>query len=246
MKKRPSVIKILSYLYFISPVFIILQLMWAQKIGLHNIGDLRYSFNWHVWMMCLLTPFVGYGIWAVKEWGYYLLMGHSIFLFINNVVIYAVHYTVLPVWVVAVFNLAILGVIITFVRKEVKSPYFNPKVRWWENAARYYYKDMRILVKEFNTDKLLFQAGSFDVSETGVFVATDTDVKPGEKYSFELILLDKSMLFTDGEVVWTNPKEKGQFPKGFGCKFLASNMMFKKRIRYHLRDIKAKVREIRV
>lgn len=245
MKKRPFIIKMLSYLYFASPIFIILQLMWAHKIDLDNLNTIRFAFNWHVCMMMALTPVVGYGIWAVKEWGYYLLMGHSMFLFINNVVIYAVHYTSLPIWVVAVFNLAILGIILTFVRKEVKAPYFNPKVRWWENAARYYYKDMRILVKEFNTDKLLFQANSFDLSETGIFVATDNSVRPGEKYSFELILVDNSMLYTDGEVVWINPKEKGFFPKGFGCKFLPSNALFKKRIRYHLNDIKAKVREIR-
>ena len=171
---------------------------------------------------------------------------HSAFLIFNNIILYAAKLTVLPLWTVIVFNVGLMAIIIFFVRKEVKAPYFNPKVRWWESAARFYYNGMKIIVKEYKTDKLLFDATSFDVSETGIFVATDNNgVKPGDKYSFELILVNNSILYTDGEAVWINPKKRGEFPKGFGCKFLDSTGLFKKRIRYHLHDIQAKMREIR-
>ena len=193
--------------------------------------------------MIVLTPIVGYGIWSVKKWGYYLLLTHSVLLILNNIVLYAVKATPVPLWIVITFNMLLLGVIIAFVRREVNAPYFNPRLRWWEQAARYYYDKMRIIVKKIGTDKTIFEAKSFDVSETGAFVVANNKVAVGDKFSIELVLADKSMLYTDGEVVWVNKPKKTSNPAGFGCKFMNHNNLFRKRIRFHLMDIDAKIKE---
>jgi len=240
MKKRPLIIRLLSYLYFASPLFLILEIMWLY--GVNPIRALHFI-NWHVAFMMILTPIVGYGIWSVKKWGYYLLLAHSILLMINNIILYAVNVTPVPLWAVITFNILLLGVVIAFVRKEVNTPYFNPRLRWWEQAARYYYDKMRIVVKKLGTDKTIFEARSFDVSETGAFVVANNKVTIGDKFSLELVLADKSMLYTDGEVVWVNKPKKTDNPAGFGCKFMNHNNLFKKRIRFHLMDIGAKMKE---
>ena len=244
MKKRPFVICVLSYLYFASPLFIFLELMWMNNIGFARIGATFSYFNWHVLLMMVLTPIVGAGIWSVKKWGYYLLVAHSVLLIFNNIFLYTTKKTLVPLWAVIVFTVLLVGVIITFVRKEVYSPYFNPRIRWWEQAARYYYDKMRIIVKKFGTDATMFEAKSFDVSETGAFVVSDKKVSVGDKFSMELILADRSMLYTDGEVVWVNKaKKKSDHPSGFGCKFITPNNLFRKRIRFHMMDIGAKIKE---
>jgi Tfp pilus assembly protein PilZ len=103
---------------------------------------------------------------------------------------------------------------------------------------------MRIIVKKFGTDATMFEAKSFDVSETGAFVVSDKKVSVGDKFSMELILADRSMLYTDGEVVWVNKaKKKSDHPSGFGCKFITPNNLFRKRIRFHMMDIGAKIKE---
>jgi Tfp pilus assembly protein PilZ len=209
-------------------------------------NNMAQLLNWRVLSLMVLTPFVGYGIWTIRMWGYFLLITHSLLLITSNIVSYITGDTTLPLWFISAVSVLFLGVIILFVRKEVKTPYFNPKVRWWESASRYYYRGMKVLVKQFNSDKLFFEADSFDLSETGVFVSTDRVVNVGDKYSFELILVNNSILYTDGEVVWVNPKGKSMFPKGFGCWFIEPNGLFRKRIRYHLKDIRAKMREIRM
>jgi Tfp pilus assembly protein PilZ len=244
MKKRPFVIKALAYLYFVSPLFIILELMLVYKINPTRLSLTFFYINWHVVLMMVLTPIVGFGIWSVRKWGYYLLLGHSIFMILNNIVLAVARITPVPIWAVIIFNLLLLGIIVTFVRKEVYAPYFNPRIRWWEQAARYYYDKMRVIVKKLGTDTAVFEAKSFDVSETGVFVVTDKDVSIGDKFSMELVLADKSMLYSDGEVVWVNkPKKADTNPTGFGCKFIMPNSLFKKRIRFHMMDIGAKIKE---
>ena len=243
MKKRPLMITVLSHLYFISPVFVLLELMWAYDISPARIGTVVNYMNWHVVLMMVLTPIVGIGIWTVKKWGYYLLLVHSVFMIFNNATLYAVNRTPIPLWTIVVFNLFLVGVIVLFVRKEVYSPYFNPRIRWWEQAARYYYDKMRIIVKKLGTDVPVFEAKSFDVSETGAFIVSDKKVAVGDKYSMELVLADRSMLYTDGEVVWVNEKNKTNNPNGFGCKFIKPNGVFRKRIRFHMMDIGAKIKE---
>ncbi|MBN1115360.1 MAG: PilZ domain-containing protein [Oligoflexia bacterium] len=242
MKKRPLIIKIISCLYFASPIAVFLQLMWLYNIRFSEIGLVAEAINWHVVLMLLLTPLVGYGIWVVKKWGYYLLMAHTVFLISNNIILFFQKTTGLPGFVVLTFNLLLSALIILFVRKEVYAPYFNPNLRWWEQATRYYYDNMKILIKAFDSEKLVFEAGSFDVSETGVFISTDSPVKIGDVFNLEINLNDESILYTKGLVVWVN-QGIDKFPCGFGCKFVDVDAVFKKRIRFHLKDINAKIRE---
>jgi len=243
MKKRPWMIRILAFLYFVSPVLLILELMWIYNIRFERIALVTYFINWHVFLMMVLTPIVGYGIWTVKKWGYYLLLAHSVLLIFNNIVLYAANRTDVPVWAVVTFSLLLVGVIILFVRKEVYAPYFNPSLRWWEQAVRYYYDKMKIIVKKQGTETAIFEAKSFDVSETGAFVVYDKKVSIGDKFSLELVLADRSMLYTDGEVVWVNKAKRNDNPAGFGCRFINPNSLFRKRIRFHMMDIGAKIKE---
>ena len=243
MKQRPFVIKLLAWLYFLSPIFILLELFSLYGIGLNRLFLLPYVVTWHTFAMMIITPIVGYGIWSEKKWGYYLLIVHSVIILANNIVLYADRLTAAPLWLIVVFNVLLLGVIITFVRKEVYAPYFNPKIRWWEQAKRYYYNGMKVIVKQLNTDNIMFEAKSFDLSETGLFVVAGKNVSVGEKFSFELMLKNNTLLYADGEVMWTNVKKKAEIPAGFGCRFVKADNLLRKRIRHHLKDIEAKVRE---
>ncbi len=243
MKQRPLVIKILACLYFLSPLFIIFEFMSLYGIGLNRLFLLQYAFTWYTVAIMVVTPIVGYGIWTVRKWGYYLLLAHSVFLIISNTVLYSSGLTTSPLWFIIVANVLIVGTIIMFVRKEVYAPYFNPQIRWWEQAKRYYYDGMKIIVKKIASDDILFEANSFDLSETGIFVASNKKVCAGDKFSFELVLKNDTLLYTDGQVMWVNTRKGKDVPAGFGCKFLNINNLFKKRIKYHLNDVKAKIRE---
>ncbi len=243
MKQRPLVIRLLSFLYFFSPLFILLELMWLHDIGPGKLFLLPYTISWHVFLLMVVTPFVGYAIWTVRKWGYYVLIAHSILLLFNNTILYFERLTTTPLWLIVIFNILVLVIIIAFVRKEVYAPYFNPQIRWWEQARRFYYNGMRILVKRLYSDDIMFEAKSFDLSETGLFVASGKNVSVGDKFSFEMVLKNSSILFADGEVMWINPKKKGDIPAGFGCRFLNIDDLFRKRIRYHLQDIEATVRK---
>jgi len=243
VKKRPLIIRLLSYLYFVSPIAVIIELAWLNNVGIFHLGHIFNFVNWHVLLMFFITPLVGYGIWSVKKWGYYLLILHSVFLIFNNVVLYAGRETLLPLWAIIVCNLALVAVIVAFVKKEVCAPYFNPNIRWWEQASRYY-SDMKITVKEFGTENKLFEAKSFDTSETGCFIVTDRDVDIRDKFSLELSLAKNSILYIDAEVVWGNSKKKrGGHPAGFGCRFIEPDYLFRKRMSFHMRDIRAKIKE---
>lgn len=240
MKKRPLLFKIITLLYFLSPIGITLQLLWLYNIKLSNFWVVfnPIYWNWQVLALLITTPIVGYCIWVVRKWGYYALITHSVLLIINNLVVYFSHLTFLNFSIIILFNVALLAMIVLFVRKEVYAPYFNPNLRWWEQAPRYIYDKMKIYVKEFGTNNLLFEAQSFDVSETGSYITCDnTNIKMGDVYSLEIHLED-TILYADGEIVWVNNSAAGdRYPQGFGCKFLAINKVFRKTIRYYFKGL---------
>lgn len=242
MRKRPLIIKVISFLYFLSPIGILLEIMLLFGISFSEITLIKELVNWHVILLAVWTPIVGYGVWKVKGWGYYQLLAHSLFVFAGNIILYSSDLTKSPLYIILIFNVLLVGMIIMFVRKEIKAPYFNPNIRWWEQAVRFYFEGMRILVRDFSDPNLMFEAKSFDVSETGAFVATDKDVNIGEKYTLEMHITRESILYATGEIVWVN-KKSGTFPVGFGCRFIGTGQLFKKRIRHHMKDISAKIRE---
>ena len=112
MKQRPFVIKLLACLYFLSPLFILFEVMELYGIGLNRLFLLQYALTWHTVAMMIVTPVVGYGIWTVRKWGYYLLLAHSAILLINNTVLYSSGLTTAPLWFIITANILIVGVVI--------------------------------------------------------------------------------------------------------------------------------------
>jgi hypothetical protein len=242
MKKRPFIIKLIALCLILSPIWFITQTMYIFKIQIGYIASVFKLLNWHGWTMLIVSPLVGVGVFKVKKWGFYLLCIFAALSLVSNITIYATGLTTFPIWLIILLNVLILAGLILFVRKEVYAPYFNPNLRWWEQAKRYYYQDMKVLIKEFGTNKLVAEANSFDISESGVFIASDKEVAAGELYSLEMQFAKGGFLFSDAEVVWVN-KEDGSFPKGFGCRFVDATSFLKRRIRFHMKEIGAKIKE---
>jgi hypothetical protein len=62
-----------------------------------------------------------------------------------------------------------------FLRKHVYAPYFNPRLRWWESAARY-----RVgLETQILTDRGAETCTTVDISETGCFLSTRAKLEEG-------------------------------------------------------------------
>ena len=81
----------------------------------------------------ILPIIVAYGIYSCKLWGWYLAVGHVSFILTTNIYFLIVAYEeprYLPIWVRLLGYVLTLFLLFVLLRKEIRTPYFNPRIRW--------------------------------------------------------------------------------------------------------------------
>lgn len=243
MKKRPLLVKFLALCFLLSPLGILIELAIMAELPLPYLWLVFTPPFWHpqVLIVTLLTPVVGYGIWSTKCWGFWAVLAYSLGMFVNNIVLFVLGITFDNILITIAFNTIMIAIVLVFLMPVVRAPYFNPRLRWWEQATRWKTHDLRVLVKEFGTGRLLFEAEAFDISETGVFIATDRIHALHDIFHLEIHGAHDLVLHAGAEIVWA-PKHQATRPHGYGCKFTTVDREFRKRIHSCIQEIKKLVK----
>ncbi len=210
MKKRPWEILVISVILFLAPIGNVLQSLFFNRIPL---GQLLSKFRVIDWVILLGYPVVGALILSVKKWAWYLSICFSFFLLIFNVVAYIrnPHY---EIWALIAFNVLSVAVFIPLFLKHIMSPYFNPRIRWWEVPSRFKLN----LSATLHTDQNIVESQILDISESGCFVQTDTPLEIGTKIWLEIKFSDKQV-DCFGKVVRSAGKKEDK--NGYGILFLS-------------------------
>jgi signal transduction histidine kinase len=174
MKKRPLSIVLIALFYVLEPVGNVLQAAFVNDLPVHGESGILSHLVWTDWLILALFPVTGVGIYMVRRWGWYLFIAFSATLIAYNLYVYSVNpnyelETVLLFIAVVTFMSAF------FLKKHVYAPYFNPRLRWWESAARYRVS----LETQILTDQGSHTCTTVDISETGCFVSTRAVLQEG-------------------------------------------------------------------
>lgn len=187
--------------------------------------------------MVSLTMLAGYGMYKVRPWGYYLVILHSLIVIVNNTILLFRGISGTSLYLGITFNLIMLTIFFLFLRKEIYSPYFNPRLRWWEQAKRFITKDLNVTI--YDEDKNLGEHIAFDLSETGVFVKIKDSIQTlnlEKKYNLEIALNTDSIVNVYAQAMWINNEERPNIPIGVGFKFLSINRTTKKNIKNYIKQ----------
>lgn len=227
---------------FLSPLGVLLQLIVLYKIPITYLQAVFTPelWNWQVVLVTLVTPLVGLCVWSVKKWAYYILLGFAGLSLLNNVILYASGAGFKNLLINAAFNAALIAIVLIFVRKEVSAPYFNPNMRWWEQARRYETHNIRIEARKPDSRQLLFEALSFDISEHGAYVLCSQQVKNDEIFDLEMHSQQSQTIGLKAKIVWAHTDKDG-YPEGFGCRFIFDKPNTKQQIRTLIKQVKEKV-----
>lgn len=222
-KKKPKSIIVFSFLYLLYPLINIIAFISTKPpaIALSTFQDFILEkptymlFNIILW----LTTFpLCYGLFKVKRWAWFYFVIHAIFVIIMSlfsVVFIKENIDVQPKFnLVFFFNLLVLIPMILFIQKEVRTPYLNPRVKWWEQSKRVRH-----------TIKIVYQNEefeTFDISESGAFILDSENkikVYPEDIIPIALVF-DNNIIKCYSEVIWINQGNRQTLPNGMGIKFL--------------------------
>jgi Tfp pilus assembly protein PilZ len=165
------------------------------------------------WIFMILAMTAGYGLKEMKRWSWYVFIATMVLLVYYNALVTSVYGESHQKFLV--FLISLLGVLVLSYRvsKEIKVPYFFPKIRWWETNPRY---RLVVPVQLGYADNA--QSGEIlDLSIGGCFIRSKHPFKPHQKINvdFEVFGL---RIHTPGVIIWSTPTTVTH-PQGIGIKF---------------------------
>ena len=225
MKKRPLSIVIITIVYFLEPVGNLIQAAFINNLPFFGEYGILSRLLWTDWVMLGLFPVVAVSIYKVRKWGWYLFICFSVLLISYNLIVY---YCLNPNYsfeTVLLFILIITGISAFFFRKHVYAPYFNPRLRWWETAARYRVTlDTTILTSDGAKE-----CNILDISETGCFVNDREELDEGSHVWLRINCKEVEINCFGKVVRKSGPKEQYT---GHGIMFQNMPKETKKKIRH--------------
>ena len=223
MKKRPLILTILALMHLAYPFFYLIQVVWFGKVPIENVmslipviyNPLKHP---HFFYISVVSLVIGYGLFRVWVWAFYLFLVNAVYSVVHNfyVLFFMYGFSDDPFKGILriVGILASLGVVGYFIRKEIRAPYFNPRMRWWESAPRYVVN----IPVSFKGHASSDDAKIYDLAIGGAFVVTKGEFKLGEYHDCTFTLNETDNVDVKGEVVWVSDGT-GRHPQGVGVKF---------------------------
>lgn len=187
------------------------------------------------YFISLVAVISGWGLWEMSRWAWYFL-GFSNFLIVYENALVMKDYSESH-HKLAGFVVSLLMVLFVFLRvsREVRVPYFFPKIRWWESDPRYRLAVVAGLIRKVSED--LVTGEILDLSTSGCFVKTRINLKTDEPVSLKFEAF-KLPIQCDGVVVWKS-ESTVTHPKGVGIKFTTIDRPSKRNLRMITKRLKA-------
>ena len=189
------------------------------------------------YLLSLLAMAVGYGFWEMRRWAWHLFITANLLICYANAVLVADHGTTHHKWIAYLFSFFALWALSIRVTREVRVPYFLPRIRWWESNPRYRLSiPVKVSVK--GSEGVALDGEILDLSTRGCFIKIRHEFKMDAPVLLNFSTYGLSFEFA-GAVVW-KPLSTVTHPKGLGVKFGAMPRAQKR----SLRSVEQRLRKI--
>jgi len=204
-------LRAIAYLYLAFPVSYLVYASLLFNLPPERSSRIFFSFSY--WALSISGIAVGYGFREMTRWGWNVFLLNTLFVAYANALI-AIRYSESNNRFLAfLVSIAMLVFLIVRLGREVRVPYFLPKIRWWETNPRY---KLVVPVRVERTDSG-FEGEILDLSMGGCFIKTRNDLNQNERILSRFELFGE-ILVIGGTVVWRS-QSSVTHPKGVGVKF---------------------------
>jgi len=175
----------------------------------------------------------GYGLWEMRRWSWYVLAFADVLIGYENIVVlikYAqTHHKFMS------FGLHYFLVLVMFYRvsREVRVPWFLPRIKWWESNARY---QLSVPVRIALSSGESFRGRILDLSVGGCYVKLKEEVNENERVEIHFKVFGQSIV-CNGITVWQTQPTVTR-PKGVGIRFEDSSKELKRVIRVTVKRLR--------
>jgi hypothetical protein len=223
MKKKPLLFIALALAHFLEPIIKLIYFKMTTSFSfatiINNISQIQSTRE--VFDFWLLFPLGGFALITVKKWSYPIFVGvqaYSIFSHLTYEQYTWPYVSEFPF----ISSLAILTmnalIIFYFALPDVRKPFFDKSIRWWETRKRY---SMRIPMNFAAVgNKRSYNCDILNISQSGVFLGSHHDLEVGTDIKMNILYKDYAITVI-GQIKSHHNFENEQ---GFGVKFRFENI----------------------
>ncbi len=195
---------------------------------------LSHFFTWSFWFLAFLGIATGYGFKEMTRWSWNLFLFTSFVIAYSNAFVLMRYSDAQNKWMVFLACIAFQIFLIYRLGREIKVPYFLPKIRWWESNPRF----KASIPVRFERENDGFSGDILDLSLGGCFIKTRSDLRQSERLLVHFEIFGERFE-VGGTVVWRSTSSVTH-PKGVGVKFdvlLPTQKKVMKAVLAHLKKI---------
>lgn len=202
----------IAYLWIFFPIAYGLYAI--TVLAVNTSGLLMMILSPWYWFISAVAIFSGTGILKIQWYAWYVFL-FSNFTIVYQTVVVLIQYSVGDLRVVSFIATIALQILAVFlVTREIRVPYFFPRIRWWESDPRY---QLSIPVKVERVGQAIIDAEIVDISVAGCFIKTPVTCQFEEEVTLDFSLFERSVKCA-GKILW-QAESTVTHPKGIGVKF---------------------------
>lgn len=208
-------LKTVAMVYLAFPVVYLVLVTLLFKIPAQKLASILLSPFYY--LVSILAVTAGFGLWEMRRWSWHVFLFTSFLIAYCNAIIATSYGSTGHPWEAFAISCLVVLFFTLRVAREVRVPYFLPKIRWWESNPRYRTHIPAELAHADSLEDQTFSADIVDLSVKGAFVKIREDFKVGDvlELKFSMFGLKAEVI---GTVVWC-PQSAVTHPKGIGLKF---------------------------
>ncbi|HAK45205.1 MAG TPA: hypothetical protein DCO79_04720, partial [Spirochaeta sp.] len=194
--KRPVSILIFSILMLLTPILTILANAYINILPLWGAGSILTKMTVSDILILVIYPVAAVSIFMVTKAGWWTFIASAACLFAYNIIAY-IRNPMISLMGVIIFNLLLFVVAGLFFRKHIIAPYFNPRLRWWEQASRFDI-DLGVSLEYSESYELGYLE---DISMGGCFIRISEKVTVGTVYPLKISLGNELSISIRGRIM---------------------------------------------
>lgn len=206
-------LKAVAFAYLAFPVVVFPGLVVFFNVSWEQVFRLLISPTFYFltgWMVV-----AGFGLWEMRRWGWYVFLAANAWLLYWSAGV-LVEYSRNEHKAGSFILVCIaVGGLLYRVAREIRVPYFYPRIRWWETNPRF---RLSVPVQVKIGDRAL-KGEILDISRGGCFIRLREEIRVEEKIELTFQIFQTTFK-CPGNVVWRS-KSTVTHPKGCGVKFLS-------------------------
>jgi len=235
MRKRPWEIVLLTIVYTAAPLFNLCSTLFIRGYDLTALPALILALG--PWDIAALGAdlLLALAVWSVSRPGWWIFVVLNILLLSFNLW----QATLLPgnyFWLLVADNVVTTLVASLLFTKHARSPYFSPRLRWWNTKDRYRLSEVLEVPLTIRQGQWEETGLVLDVSLTGCFAQIPDGLDPAQEVVLEFSFRGL-ILFGQGRIM--RQSKVGDRLQGCGIQFVRLSAGQKQRFRALIRTLKA-------